>query len=114
MADASDAAAASMSVAAAMPDSSNGVAAGSWEVVREKKFAMPPISVEEAIVCLEYVEHGPGCPLRRWTGVVQCEHASIRYIEHDFYAFRNAATGEVNVVYKRDEGGLGWISPSPE
>mmetsp|Transcript_17250 Transcript_17250/g.55490 ORF Transcript_17250/g.55490 Transcript_17250/m.55490 type:complete len:251 (-) Transcript_17250:1839-2591(-) len=89
MADASDAAAASMSVAAAMPDSSNGVAAGSWEVVREKKFAMPPISVEEAVVCLEY-------------------------IEHDFYAFRNAATGEVNVVYKRDEGGLGWISPSPE
>jgi len=65
------------------------VAAGSWEVVREKKFAMPPISVEEAVVCLEY-------------------------IEHDFYAFRNAATGEVNVVYKRDEGGLGWISPSPE
>jgi hypothetical protein len=30
---------------------------GMWQLVREKRFAMPPITVDEAIVCLNYVDH---------------------------------------------------------
>lgn len=30
---------------------------GVWQLVREKRFAMPPITVDEAIVCLNYVDH---------------------------------------------------------
>eukprot|EP00752_Nemacystus_decipiens_P008851 g7898.t1 len=55
-------------------------------VVKEKSFAMPPIEVEEAVMCLDY-------------------------IDHDFYLFRNAKTDEVNVVYKRKSGGVGLIQP---
>jgi putative sigma-54 modulation protein len=55
-------------------------------LVRKKSFAMQPISVEDAITCLEY-------------------------IDHDFYVFRNRDTDEVNVVYKRNHGGVGLIEP---
>lgn len=55
-------------------------------LVRRKSFPMPPISVADAIVCLDY-------------------------IDHEFYVFRNAATDEVNVVYKRNSGGVGLIEP---
>lgn len=57
------------------------------EVVKDKKFNMEPISVEEAVLCLNY-------------------------IDHDFYVFRNADTLEVNVVYKRNHGGVGHIQPN--
>lgn len=46
-----------------------------------------PISIEEAIFALDYVDH-------------------------DFYVFRDAATNEINVVYKRNAGGYGLIEPS--
>lgn len=60
-----------------------------WEVVRKKSFPMPPISVEEAVLCLEY-------------------------IDHDFYMFRNAQSGQINVVYKRSSGGVGLIEPEDQ
>jgi putative sigma-54 modulation protein len=60
-----------------------------WSVVREKKFPMPPMSVADAILCLEY-------------------------IEHDFYVFRNDASNEINVVYRRNSGGVGLIEPDNE
>ena len=45
-----------------------------------------PISLEEAIFALDYVDH-------------------------DFYVFRNEATNEINVVYKRHTGGIGLVGP---
>merc|ERR1712071_46608 len=48
-----------------------------------------PISVDEAVFALDY-------------------------IDHDFYVFRDAESGEVSVVYKRNSGGLGLIQPQQE
>mmetsp|Transcript_97497 Transcript_97497/g.157237 ORF Transcript_97497/g.157237 Transcript_97497/m.157237 type:complete len:261 (-) Transcript_97497:589-1371(-) len=55
-------------------------------VVKEKQFAMSPISTKEAVLCLEY-------------------------LDHDFYVYRNAATSKISVVYKRKSGGVGLIEP---
>jgi len=39
---------------------------------------------------------------------------ALDYIDHDFYVFRDAATSEVSVVYKRNSGGVGLIQPQKE
>jgi putative sigma-54 modulation protein len=54
--------------------------------VRRKYFAMPPMSLEEALHQLEM-------------------------IDHDFYVFREAETGQIQVVYHRNHGGFGVIQP---
>ncbi|MDX2245107.1 MAG: ribosome-associated translation inhibitor RaiA [Leptolyngbyaceae cyanobacterium bins.302] len=56
------------------------------QVVRTKYFAMPPMSVQDAL-----------------------EHLEL--IDHDFYVFCNVETGEINVVYERNHGGYGVIQP---
>jgi putative sigma-54 modulation protein len=58
------------------------------EVVRVKYFAMPTMTVEEALQQLELVDH-------------------------DFYVFRNSATNEINTIYIRNHGGYGVIQPRP-
>lgn len=55
-------------------------------VVKKKVFPMPKQSVEDAVMCLEY-------------------------IDHDFYLFREESSGEINLVYKRNHGGFGLITP---
>lgn len=56
-------------------------------IVRRKVFPMPLQTVEEAVLCCEYVDH-------------------------PWYLFRNAESKEVCLVYKRNHGGYGLIEPS--
>jgi putative sigma-54 modulation protein len=56
------------------------------EVVRMKYFAMPAMSIEEAL-------------------------EQLQLVDHDFYMFRNSATDEINVIYIRNHGGYGVIQP---
>ncbi len=58
----------------------------SFQVVRTKHFAVKPMSVEEAILQMEL-------------------------LEHQFFLFRNEETAEVNVVYRRKDGGFGLLEP---
>lgn len=52
--------------------------------VRRKYFEMTPMDLEEALHQLEMVDH-------------------------DFYVFRDAASGQIQVVYRRNHGGFGVI-----
>lgn len=56
------------------------------EVVRTKYFAMPPMTVKEAL-------------------------EQLQMVGHDFYMFLNVETNEINVIYERNHGGYGVIQP---
>ena len=60
-----------------------------YEIVRNKKFFVKPLSVEEAIL-------------------------QMNLLDHQFYMFRKDATGEINVVYKRKDGNYGLLEPEEE
>ena len=55
-----------------------------YNVVKSKRFQVNPMDVEEAIL-------------------------QMNLIGHEFYMFRNMSDNEVNLVYKRKEGGYGLI-----
>jgi len=57
------------------------------KITKVKSFDLEkPLSVEEAVFALDYVDH-------------------------DFYVFKNEATDKITVVYKRNVGGIGLIEP---
>ena len=56
------------------------------EIIRRKQLELIPMNEEEAIEQLEL-------------------------LDHNFYMFMNATSGDVNVLYRRDNGGYGIISP---
>jgi len=56
------------------------------QIVRVKRFAMKPMTAEDAALHMEL-------------------------LGHSFFAFRNASTMEVNVVYRRIDGNYGVIEP---
>lgn len=57
------------------------------ELMKVNSFQLDkPISLEEAVFALDYVDH-------------------------DFYVFTNESTGKINVVYKRHTGGIGHVEP---
>ena len=59
------------------------------KLIRSKRFTVKPMDMDEAMLQMELVGH-------------------------DFFVFRNAVTGEVNVLYKRKDGDLGLIEPDIE
>jgi putative sigma-54 modulation protein len=55
-------------------------------IVKSKQFSVKPMSAEEAALQLELVGH-------------------------DFFVFRSDESGDVNVIYRRRDGGYGLIEP---
>ena len=58
-----------------------------YQVVRKKQINVKPLSVDEAIL-------------------------EMNMINHDFFMFINAETNDVNVVYKREDGNYGLLEPA--
>ena len=58
-----------------------------YKVVRTKQVIVKPLTVEEAIL-------------------------EMNMVNHDFFMFLNADTNDVNVVYKRKDGNYGVLEPS--
>ncbi len=56
------------------------------KVVKIKKFELRPMSVEEAMIQLEM-------------------------LDHEFFMFRNAENDQINVIYRRRDGNYGLITP---
>ena len=60
-----------------------------YEIIRYKKFPLRPMSVDEAIL-------------------------QMNLLDHSFFMFKNADTGAVNVVYKRDDENYAVLVPDEE
>ena len=58
-----------------------------YQIVRKKQILVKPITVDEAIL-------------------------EMNMINHNFFMFINAETDDVNVVYKRDNGDYGLLEPA--
>ncbi len=56
-------------------------------IVKKKQFALNPLTPEEAILQLELIGHA-------------------------FFVFRNLESGEINVLYRRNDGDYGLIEPA--
>ena len=59
------------------------------QVLRSKKFKLRPMSAEEAVL-------------------------QMNMLGHSFFMFKNAATGAINVVYRRDDDGYAILEPDED
>ncbi|MDT8715570.1 ribosome-associated translation inhibitor RaiA [Clostridium sp. 19966] len=69
-----------------IPDDEQVAEKEEFKIVRTKRFAMKPMSDEEAVLQMEM-------------------------LGHNFFVYENAQTGEINVIYKRKDGNFGLIEP---
>lgn len=60
-----------------------------YEIIKLKKFTLRPMNEEEAIL-------------------------QMNMLDHNFFMFKNGDTGEINVVYKRDDGNYAILEPSKD
>ena len=60
-----------------------------YTLVRTKRFPIKPLDTDEAIL-------------------------QMNMLGHQFFMFRNANTGEINVVYRRKDGNYGILEPEAE
>ena len=60
-----------------------------FQIIRSKSFVMHPMTPDEAIL-------------------------QMNMLDHTFFVFRNAESGEINVVYKRHDGNFALIEPEEE
>lgn len=60
-----------------------------YNIIKHKKFQLRPMNAEEAIL-------------------------QMNMLGHNFFMFKNGDTGEVNVVYKRDDGNYAILEPSKD
>ena len=67
-------------------DETDDVEEQEYQVVRSKRFPVKPLDVEEAIL-------------------------QMNMVGHQFDMYRNAETGEINVVYRRKDGTYGLLEP---
>ncbi|MGE5894693.1 MAG: ribosome hibernation-promoting factor, HPF/YfiA family [bacterium] len=58
-----------------------------FRIIRRKKFSMKPMSPEEAAMQMDL-------------------------LDKDFFIFSNDKTGDINVIYKRNDGDFGLIEPA--
>ncbi len=71
------------------PEESDETEDDEYKVVRKKQVLIKPISIDEAIL-------------------------EMNMVNHSFFMFINAETDEVNVVYKRADGGYGVLEPTAD
>ncbi len=60
-----------------------------YQVVKHKQFRLRPMNIDEAIL-------------------------QMNMLDHNFFMFKNGDTGEVNVVYKRDDGNYAVLEPTKD
>ncbi len=60
-----------------------------YRIVRNKRFVVNPMSVDEAIL-------------------------QMNMLGHEFFMFRNESTDEIGVVYRRKDGNYGLLEPNAE
>ena len=60
-----------------------------YRVVKTKRFPVKPMEVDEAIL-------------------------QMNMLDHTFFVFRSAESGQINVVYKRHDGNYALIEPEED
>ena len=82
-------------------DASSYILAASEEVDEDEAPSLQPIIVAEMEAKIPNLTVGEA--------VMQLELTT-----HKFLVFRNEGHGQVNVVYRRDDGNIGWIDPGKD